>query len=435
MDPQQLALTAGALARMQGLANSIGGIGGDHSEVVRMLLDHAGEQMGSFSFGQLSDLLWAVARLHAATQRRQQLLPPDGWADAAVNQLQAQLPTCRAGEMATALWAIGTLGWKGQRAQVAARLLWRSERLLDEMGPGDLAKTAMGLARLGMRPPQVWLFHFLRATEGKLAEGSPQALSNTAWALASLGARPSERWLDGLCAAVTQPATLKRFSAKEMGLLLFALGKWRHVPRDAAQWRTLQARLRAVLRGAGGRTLALVAPALGRLQRRRAPGGGSAGVDRDDGGVGVSSWASKPGSGRGSGAVVVEPGTAYVLMLRAGSLAALQPRGVQNGAGPPLPRCAGFEAADLAEVGKGLALLAVEPNAQWLSTWRGAVERADAALDVRGRGTLAWATAVLEGRASVEGCVPGYGEDNSKKAAASRATADAAAEDSGFGPS
>ncbi|GBF98144.1 hypothetical protein Rsub_10556 [Raphidocelis subcapitata] len=417
MAPRQLALVGDALSRLW--PGSGAGPGGAASSLPA-LLAAAEASFDAFGFDKLADLLAALARLDAAAA-----VPP-AWQDAAAARLQARAAECSGPGLATAVWALGTLGWQRQE-RLAARLLWRSEQLLSEMTPRDLSTLAVGIARLQHRPPRVWLSAFLAASEARLDVAAPQALANTAWAVARIGVQPPglEPWLDRLCAAAARGEALGGFKPSEMAQLLYALGAWRHAPRDAAVWAALQARLRELLPATAARGVVMVAAAAGQLRARRAERDGGGSGSGSDGGGGGGGGGDGNGGGDGGGredgpdadaaAHALEPATLDALLCRARRLLAAG----AGGSGPAAPGQAGpgrrgargagqgaerLAAADLGTLGKGLALAGARPGPEWLADWRAAVEAADASLDAeRARSAVEWATAVLEGRASVDG--------------------------------
>jgi len=398
MSPRLLALSADSLARMHARQDS--SHTGPNPQTVQQLADCAQHKMQGFTFQELTELLASLAKMRGG-----RLLPP-GWPGTALAQLQVQLPACRPPALAAAVWAIGTLGWRQQRA-AAGRLLWRSERQLRGMSSRDLSTLAVGLVRLEHRPPKVWLFNFLSAFEEKMEEAGAQALSTVAWALARLAVRParSGQWTEKLVAAAVAPETLQQFSAQEMALLVYALGAWKHVPRDGAHWALLQRRLRELLPEASARSVAMAAAGLGRL---RWQGGGrtdgssssqdSSSSSQDSSSRQDSSNSSRPGP-------PVEPQTVAALLQRTRPLLAAT---THHANAPPRQRPSdAFSATDLANTGKGLALLGAQPDGAWLAAWRLAVDTGAAQFDGSARDSALWATSVLEGRAEV-GAAYGY---------------------------
>ncbi len=427
MPPRQLALSANALSR---LGAAEGGRSRD-DQILRDLLACARDKMDQFSFEDLSELLESLARLHAGH------LLSASWTEAALGQLQTQLPACRGPALATALKAMGALGWRQHRG-AAARLLWRSEPMLKRMGPQELAALAIGLVRLGHRPPPVWIFNYLTACDACMGAAGPQALSQIAWALARLSVRPAwgGTWTEKLCAAAAAPESLPRLGEKEMAMLLYALGSWRHVPGDAAVWARLQGRLRELLPRAGARTVATAVTALARM-RLKGGGGGSSGDEQQHEGVDdddeegeattstTSSSNTSSSSAKGGGydaddiwsvfpernrrwvSPAISARTLAALLLRSQALLvttsewAATAGGGGGGARQRGEDAAVFGAADLAGTGKGLALLGARPSEAWLAAWRLAAERYDSSFDARARDSAAWATQVMQGRVEV----------------------------------
>ena len=404
LGPRELTLAADALAlaARQQQQSGLGDLGpADRRALLAGVVARAGEAMAAFRFADLASLLDALAKLRAAP------LLPQPWADAAAAQLQAQLPLCQPEGVAAALSAVGSLGWRGQRAAVS-RLLWRSEQLLGAMAPGDLARLASGLVRLGERPPPVWLANFMAAFEAEMPRAPPHALCTVAWALARLTVRPARggTWTEALLAAAAARGTIERLAAPDLGRLLYALGVWRHHPSDARAWAALQARLRELLPRADARTVAVLAHALGRMRPHsdgRRGGGGGGGSNSSKNGDDAAAAAASAG-GQPS---VIEASTLDALVRRTGQLLA-----AAEAAAPPAPGSGGgpFGAADLANAGRGLALLGARPDDAWLAAWRCAVERADVAFDRRTRAAVQWASGALEGSTQVWSREGGGGE-------------------------
>jgi hypothetical protein len=428
------------------------GGGGGGGGAWAALLEAAGARMGAFTADQLTTLLCALARLRVGP------LCPDAWADAAAVRLAATAPGAPPGRAAATLWALGGLGWRRPAAAAAAaRLLEHAAP--EALGARGLAQAAAGLALAGRRPPAAWVARFLVAARSALPGARARDIASVAWALAALGVVPLEGReglsREGLVAAAAAPGALAAAGPRELARLVFALGVWRHAPACGAPWAALQARLRALLPSCSGAEVAVIAEGLGRMRPRRRrrrggsgsdDGGGSGSNDASiDGSDGSDGEESVGGAGRGGseagadaeGGPVVEPETLAALLARArelllataGPLAPPPPPQAsqeqaapkQQPAPPPVARQprkqqrarrrggggGDLTSAQVAAVGRGLALLGARPGPEWLAAWRAALEAVDASLGAAGGCAAArWATAVLEGRAAARGPPP-----------------------------
>jgi hypothetical protein len=228
--------------------------------------------------------------------------------------------------------------------------------------PGDLARAACALGRLGVRPPQPWLETYFAASTPLLRSYSRGDLLATAYGLGRLRPGPALpcRWASEFY-LVTQPQ-LRLLGVVELSNLL--LGVSRGMPRTAAP---SPAWLAELLEACAERfdafdapAYALVAHGLGRLRHR--PGRlwaqeflESAATLLDDFSAGEASLLL-----RGLALLGVPLGSAWLRDLWHHSRRAL----------------ATATGAELANIGWALALLRVQPPPYWREEWCALLERA-----------------------------------------------------------
>uniref|UniRef100_A0A383V718 RAP domain-containing protein n=1 Tax=Tetradesmus obliquus TaxID=3088 RepID=A0A383V718_TETOB len=162
----------------------------------------------------LANMCWAAARCLAAASSSSS---SSSWDERSIAHAQQQLqqllsacqpllPRLAPRDWSNILWACGLLRW--QPGPEVLGQLWRktpagfstslnphSSSRPTAWSPQGLANVLWGCARLGLRPPGVWLQGFEAAAVLLLPQFGPQELANMLWACGELRYAPSEAWM------------------------------------------------------------------------------------------------------------------------------------------------------------------------------------------------------------------------------------------------
>ena len=187
------------------------------------LLQLAEERAGTFSTRQLSNMLWAAARL------RVQL--PSSCLAALLAALSAQMSAAGGQDLANALWALASMQ-RPPPGDWLASYWQRSGQLLraGALPPAELASTAHAVAALQLQPPAPWLEALLAAAAARPGSMQPQAWASLAWALAVMGHCPDPDWLLG-----SVLPSLPACNGQQLAGLLWALMRLQCRPSPAWQ--------------------------------------------------------------------------------------------------------------------------------------------------------------------------------------------------------
>ncbi len=207
-----------------GTGSSIDDITDDNTELLVMLCSASARHLQRFNAQDLSNTLYALAKLQHA--------PPREWMDAWAARATHQLPWFTPQALANSAWALAKLKQQQPQwlaacmasaaqaaharevgAQEACNLLWAAgETQLDvpdpvigellrclrpqlpACSPQDLASIMYALARLQAAPGVGWTEAYFAAAAGKLPAFDANTLSITLWALAELGLAGGPAW-------------------------------------------------------------------------------------------------------------------------------------------------------------------------------------------------------------------------------------------------
>jgi hypothetical protein len=165
----------------------------------------------------LANVTWAAARCLAAATSSSSSSSSDSWDERLIadarQQLQQLLSACQPllprlapRDWSNMLWSCGLLQlqpgpevlgqlWRKTPAGFSTSLNPHSSSGPTAWSPQGLANVLWGCARLGLRPPGVWLQGYEAAAVLLLPQFGGQELANMLWALGELRYAPSEVWM------------------------------------------------------------------------------------------------------------------------------------------------------------------------------------------------------------------------------------------------
>lgn len=362
-------------------------------------------RMSCFGPRQLSQLIWAVARLG--------FLPGRAWMDRFADKARCQFRSFDARGLANTAWAFATMGHYRPNDAWTRELCAHFARDLRHASPQAVANTLWALGRLRVRPEDAWiqgvLAHMapglLAAAAGGSGRGSGssgaavqlyrlQDVAYTCYGLTRLQCAPPPPWLDAAAAAAARAvlasaserpggrvlAAALAADSQHLALLLHSLARLRHVPPLHVRVPLFEA-LVQLLPHAGPQDLPMAVSAIAALQRLRAlpvtaPAGSA---------PASSAAASAPAGASASAAAPAAPASsasaAAVGNPRAPAPALLSP----EAAGALLLAChrqlPRFTAQGHAMVLAGFVSLGVDPGRRWLLTQEAALQQLVAEAD------------------------------------------------------
>ncbi|MEW5300527.1 MAG: hypothetical protein WDW36_003456 [Sanguina aurantia] len=212
--PRQLSNTLWALARL-----------GIHpgTAVLHAFHTQAAAMVGRFNSVDVSSTLVALGVLSAHTDTQ----VPAELVSALVAQLIQELPLASDQSLANSLWALAALRTCPGHADME-KLFVALQPRARQLHPRALSQVLWACATLGVILPQEFVLEMLRATRGPvaLAAFSPQSLSNILWALAAAGlgtALVADGWMSAFLTCVQ--GRLGEFSPQSISNLVTALCK------------------------------------------------------------------------------------------------------------------------------------------------------------------------------------------------------------------
>ena len=154
---------------------------------LQALLQHLGAKLGDAKPQDISNSLWALARLRCKA-------PPE-----LLDQLCAaalpQLPYFSPQELSNTLWGLARLGHTPCKAWQDAAFACALQ-LLPELEGQALALMVYAPGLLGLRPPDGWLHTMLQHTQSSGFRGlGPQGMALLVYGAAQLGSAPGRPWL------------------------------------------------------------------------------------------------------------------------------------------------------------------------------------------------------------------------------------------------
>ncbi|CAE8653895.1 unnamed protein product, partial [Polarella glacialis] len=185
------------------------------SDCIRALCKEAAVKMGSFLPRQLSNLVWAVAKLSTPLQDEGELL------QRAASSARLRLSEFNSQALSNLAWAWGTLHAENCSPLLGPLTDEASKRNFD-LAPQGLSNFAWSLAKAAFRGAPESLGKLAAEATLRVVEMEVQHLANLAWAFASLDERSSEAVLLFDALAEESLERLDDFKPQELASLVWA---------------------------------------------------------------------------------------------------------------------------------------------------------------------------------------------------------------------